>query len=160
MTERATNLKPVFQENTGVGSLATNLDEYLKELNAIQNAAQIVRVFSYCSDATGDYVQMRPEYQYIPILIGADNRTTPLYHFVEVLDELVDYDLVVSELPHLSYAQVSGALSFLRRLAQVNPRNIDPDLFDDEEIAEDPVFMDELRKALADKETSRVLNRD
>lgn len=93
-------------------------------------------------------------------LIGADNRTLPLYHFVEVLDELVDYDSVIGELPYLSHAQVSGAISFLRKLAQVNPNNLDPDAFEDEGITGDPVFMDELRKALADKETSRVLSRD
>ena len=33
-------------------------------------------------------------------------------------------------------------------------------MLEDEEMRSDPAFLDELRRALADKETSRVLNRD
>lgn len=103
---------------------------------------------------------MRPAFHYIPVIIGDGGRAVPLYQFVEVLDEIVDYDSVIAELPHLSYAQVGGAISFLRKIAQFNPRNIDIDYIEDQQLSEDPVFVEELRKALADKETSRVLSRD
>jgi hypothetical protein len=56
--------------------------------------------------------------------------------------------------------QIDGAISFLRKVAQYNPHEIDFDAMEDEEIRSDPAFLDELRRALADKETSRVLNRD
>ena len=159
-SEKATRWKPLFQENTGASFLIADLDDYLKSLNVIQNAAQIVRVFSHCSDATGGYVQMRLEYQFVPILIGDDNNPVPLYHFVEVLDEVIDYDSVREELPNLSYAQIGGAISFLRKISQVNARGVDFDLLEDRELSKDSAFLDELRKALADEETSRVLNRD
>lgn len=156
----ANNRQFVFRENTGVGSLTANLDQYLHSLTVAQHAAHMVLVFSHCSDATGGYAQMRPEYHYIPVMMGTDGRMVSLYHFVEVLDEVIDYDLVIAELPHLSYAQVGGAISFLRKIVQLNPRDIDIDALEDAETIEDPLFMDELKKALADKETSRVLNRD
>lgn len=97
---------------------------------------------------------------YIPMLIGSDNEAVPLYHFVEVMDEIVDYDLVRQELPTLSYAQIGGAISFLRKVSQINPQGADLDILEDMELSEDPAFLDELREALADEETSRVFNRD
>ncbi|MGZ8842598.1 MAG: hypothetical protein ACXW18_02980 [Pyrinomonadaceae bacterium] len=132
----------------------------MRSVNTAQQTAHVLVAFSTFSEATGGYVQLRPEYQYVPVLIGDDGEAVPLYHFVEVLDGLVAYDQIRQELPTLSYVQIDGALSFLRRVAQYNPREIDFDALEDEEIRSNPAFLNELRRALADKETSRVLNRD
>lgn len=149
----------IAKATTESASLSTDLNAYLQNLNILQNAASIIRVFSECSESTGSYVQLRPEFEFFPVLPGSNGQVIPLYHFVEVLDELLDYDLVVQELPNLSYSQVGGAISFLRKLSQTNPQNIDLDRIEDEELSS-PTAVAELRSALADKETSRVLNRD
>lgn len=149
----------IAEANTEWPSLTAELGLYLQNLNILQNAASIVRVFSQCSEETGYHVQIRPDHGFFPVLAGDDGQVIPLYHFVEVLDEVVDYDLVVGELPSLSYSQVAGAISFLRKLSQTNPKNIHLDRLEDDELSS-PAFITELRSALADEETSRVLNRD
>jgi len=125
----------------------------------MQSAAQFVHLFSLCSEATGGYIRLKPEHRFFPVLIGDGNTVIPLYEFVEVLDEVLDYDLLLKELPSLSYSHVGGALAFLRRLAQTNPANIDLDQIEDDEMLSSPAFLEELRTALADKETSLVLHR-
>jgi chitinase len=156
-TSGAISRQVISSENTaGNSSLTADLERYLKQLTAVQDAAHIVRLFSRCSDSTGGFVTMRPEHYYIPEL----GSSIPLYHFIEVLDEVLDYASVIEELPNLSYAQVGGAISFLRKMAQCNPCNIDIDKIEDEQLSEDPLFLEELRKALADEETSRVLTSD
>lgn len=159
-TEKVTSRQPVFKENTGLSFPTTDLDNYLNSLHAIQSAAQVIRIFSHCSYAIGGYVQMRPEYQFIPVLVDLDSNPVPLYRFLEVLDEVIDYDLVREELPNLSYAQIGGAISFLRKISQINPKGIDFDLLEDLELSTNSDFLNEIRKALADEETSRVLARD
>lgn len=157
-TERPSQLGLITQENTGLSLRTTDIDHALHQLSAMQSAAQVVHLFLRCSEVAGGYVQLRREHQFFPVLIGDQNTVTPLYEFVEVLDEVLDYDLVRKELPGLSYSHIGGAIAFLRRLAQSNPSNIDVDEFEDEAAVSDPVFLQELRTALADKETSRVLN--
>lgn len=150
----------VVQLGTGGTSLTSDLKRILHSVDAAQQAAHVLLAFSQFSEATGGHVQLRPEYQYVPVLIGDDGEAVPLYHFVEILDGLVGYNQVMQALPTLSYAQIDGALSFLRKVAQYNPRDIDFDALEDEEMRSNPAFLNELRRALADKETSRVLNRD
>ena len=159
-TSKTTAFGAVSKDNTGTSSLTADLELYLKHLYSAQNAAHLVRVFSCCSDATGGYVQLRSQNEYIPVLIGANDQSVPLYHFVEVLDEVLDYDSIIKEIPFLSYSQIGGAISFLRGISQINPKGIDLDALEDQQLSEDSLFLDELRKALADKETARVLNRD
>jgi len=150
-----------FRENTGTStSLSREVDEWLSRLADAQASAQVVRVLSHCSDITGGYVRMLPEFYCIPVLIGADNQAVPLYEFVEVLEGAIDYDSVIAELPNLTHPQINGALSFLRKLSQFNPRNIDIDSLEDEHIGRDTELIEELRRAVADKETSRVLASD
>ena len=149
----------VVQLGTGT-SLTDDLKRILQSVNAAQQTAHVLFALSQFSEAAGGHVQLRPEYEYVPVLIGDDGVAVPLYHFVEVLDGLVGYDQIKQELPTLSYVQIDGAISFLRKVAQYNPRYIDFDLLEDQEIRSDPAFLNELRRALGDKETSRVLNRD
>lgn len=159
-TESSVSSSVIVKANTAVASPTPEIDEFLNHLNVMQNSASIVRLFSHCSDETGAYVQLRPDYHYLPVLLDAKNSAVPLYHFVEVLDEVLNYDNVIEELPNLSYAQIGGALSFLRKVVQSNPNNIDIDKLEDEAVTSDPDFLQELRTALADQEVTRVLNRD
>ena len=159
-TRRESSNPLIVQLGTGAANLTDDLDRILRSVLTAQQTVHTLLAFSNFSEATGGYVQLRPEYQYVPVLIGDDGEAVPLYHFVEVLDGLVEYDQVRQQLPTLSYVQIDGAISFLRKVAQYNPREIDFDALEDEEIRSNPAFLDELRHALADKETSRVLNRD
>src|SRR6266487_2658348 len=129
------------------------IDRFLRESAHARQSAQMIYFLSRCSDATGGFVQLNPEYQYVPILMGDDGVPIPLYHCVEVLDEFVEYDQVKKELPTLSYSQINGAISFLRKVVQYNPSNIDFDLIEDQKISTDPIYLNELRRALADEET-------
>ncbi|WP_435546814.1 hypothetical protein [Desulfobacterium sp. N47] len=82
----------------------------------------------------------------------------PLFSLIEVVDELIDYDRIIQELPGISYSQINGAISFLRKVAQFNMKNIDIDDTLDDELAANDSFLSELRKAFADKGDTRVLN--
>jgi hypothetical protein len=150
----------LFREGSGsqMSELTSFIEQYLYDSANTRQAAQAVYLFSKCSDATGGYVQLRPEYKYIPVLVGNDGQPVPLFHVVEVLDEFTDYSQIHNEMPTLSYAQINGAVAFLRKLAQQNPHDIDIDKIEDEVLAHDEVFLEELRSAFADSETTRVLN--
>jgi hypothetical protein len=126
---------------------------------ALRNVA-VFKALLRCSVSTGGYVQITPEYGWMPTLIGNDERPVFLYQLVEVLDGLVDYDSIKQEFPTLSYAQISGAIAFLRKAAQHNGSGVDIDALEDEADAENPQLIDALRTALNDREISRVLNND
>lgn len=112
------------------------------------------------SEATGGYVKLLPENRYCPVLIGDNERIIPLFTFIEVLDEALDYYEIIKRLPGISYTHIHEALNFLRKLSQFNIAGIDFDDLEDEAIAKDKAFLDELRRGFADKETTRVLNHD
>lgn len=124
------------------------------------NKIAISKVLLECSTATGGYVQIMPELGCLPTLIGSDSRPVFLYEFVEVLDGLLDYDGIKEDFPTLTYAQINGAMAFLRRVAQFNVRGVDIDLLEDESDANDSELINALRTALNDRETSRVLHHD
>lgn len=124
-------------------------------LSPLQNIALLLY---RASKSTGNYVKLLPKYHFCPALISDDQSVLGLYQFVEVLDEITDYDKIKTELPSLSYAQINGALMFLRKIAQFNIDDADMDDLEDEYIAKDPEFIGELRQALADQETTRVLD--
>lgn len=109
---------------------------------------------------TGGYVHIDPELGCLPALIGNDARPVYLYEFVEAVDGLIDYDGVKGEFPTLNYAQISGAIAFLRKVSQHNARGIDIDALEDEADANDVELTNALRNALNDVETSCVLNND
>jgi len=159
-TEPNTSMAIVAATDTGLPSLTPEVERKLRTLYLMQNAAVMLGLLSRCSDETGGYVQLLPQYHYVPVLIGTENNIVPLYELVEVMDDVLDYEVVLRQFPHLTYAQVGGAISFLRKIAQSNPTNIDIDEIEDAAMTSDPAFLDELRTALADEEISRVLNRD
>lgn len=112
------------------------------------------------SEITGSYVELSPEFYFCPVLKDNVGRVVPLYEFVEILDELIDYEDIKKELPTFSFAQINGAISFLRKVAQFNTADIDIDTVMDEDLVQDHSFLDELRQGLADQESNYVLNLD
>jgi hypothetical protein len=136
------------------------VDKALDSINKAHKLAGVLSALLKVSEDTGSYVQMPVKLKFLPVLIGQDNEVIPLYHFVEALDEAVDYDRIQNALPTLSYAQIHGAISFIRRLSQFNMAEIDIDQLEDEDTAQNESLLNELTKALADKEITRVLHHD
>jgi hypothetical protein len=126
-------------------------------LSPMQNTALLLH---RASEVAGGAVKLLPKYHYCPVLIGRDGNAVPLYEFVEALDASTDYDKIETELPNLTYAQIHGSLMFLRKVAQFNIGDIDIDALEDEQLFNDEVFVDELKRAFADREKLRVLSFD
>ena len=131
-----------------------------REIEAMRKARAIVSTFQEISSLTGGYVQVLPEYAHCPVLIGADHKPIPLADIVEAIDEFVDYEALRADYPSLSYAQIDGAVSFLRKLVQLNDKLIDFDAPEDRELAADADLIAALRESLNDREMARVLGND
>jgi len=110
------------------------------------------------NDATGSHVELLPEFSYCPILKDSSGDVLPLYKFIEILDECLDYEDVKAEMPSFSFAQIEGAISFLRKIAQFNLASVDIDEEIDQQLLKDIVFRNELQNGLADQESMHVLN--
>jgi len=120
----------------------------------------IVDVYKKASEDTGGYIKLLDEYSYCPILIGNDNASIPLYEFIEVIDEIIDYDKLQENYPNLSYSQIYGAISFIRKVAQFNTKNIDIDERIDEEEFINDKFIEKLKESYSKEKIIRVLNLD
>jgi len=141
----------IYQTNvSAIDMVESQLDELAKRVG-------LLRTMSYISNTTGGHVKFHEEYGYIPILIGNDNRPVLLLRLVEILDGLIDYEMLQSELPTLSLSQIDGAIQFIRKLSQINSRGIDLDDLEDEEDMQDDELMVALRASLANQEIARVL---
>ena len=145
----------------------SSLSEYIGPIRVVQETtvyAQIVPneldLVVKASKTTGSYVQLSPDFYFCPVLKDNAGRVVPLYEFVEILDELIDYEDIKKELPTFSYTQINGAISFLRKISQFNTADIDIDTIIDEDLAQDQSFLDELRQGFADQESNYVLNLD
>ncbi len=145
-------------------SSAAEVDQLLNIAQAVTtqtlNRIALLKVLLECSNATGGYVHVNPQMGCLPALIGSDSHPIYLYQFVEALDSLVDYERIKGEFPTLSYAQINGAIAFIRKVSQINARGIDIDELEDEADAHNPELIDALRIAVNDRETSRVLHND
>jgi len=117
-------------------------------------------LFVKASETTGSCVELSPEFYFCPVLKDNAGRVVPLYEFVEILDELIDYEDIKKELPTFSFTQINGAISFLRKFTQFNTANIDIDAVIDEDLVQEPNFLNELRRGIADQESNHVLNLD
>jgi len=139
-----------FTRFTADTSIENIPDNVLQSMVQAGGRAALFQSMKACSHITGGYVQLLPEMNYLPALIVNNSKPIFLYEFIELLDEIVDYDQIKAEYPTLSYAQIGGAISFLRKIAQINAKDIDIDEFEDEEL------IDELREALQSKENVSV----
>jgi hypothetical protein len=118
----------------------------------------VLKQYSACNDAIGNYISLRQDLAFCPALIGPDDRIVFLFQFVEMLDGLIDYENVQRLLPGFSFKQIGGAIAFLRKLAQFNLNGIDIDTFIDSEDTADVELINNLRSTLPIRETSLVLN--
>ena len=106
-------------------------------------------------DCGGDVV-IDPQTGCLPYILGSDNQPVFLYKFVEILDEYIGYDQIKTELPTLSYGQISGALSFLRKLVQFNIRHINIDDLEDAELESSYDFQSLIENSLSEEGVIRV----
>lgn len=118
----------------------------------------MIRRMMHCSIMTGQFVELLPEYNCLPALIGSDSNPVFLYQFVEVLDEILDYDFLQKEFPTLSYSQIAGAISFIRKLSQQHLGSDDIDDLEEQINAEDPELLAAITEAFNDREIVRVLS--
>lgn len=107
-----------------------------------------------CSESVGGYVQLLSQMSYMPALIGNDGQPVFLYQVVEMLEGCLDFDALLEEFPTLNYTQIIGALSFLRKVAQINSRQVNLDELEDELEANDDDFIHELRNAFEARENN------
>jgi hypothetical protein len=135
--------------------------DVLRDLNSFQanlNSISAVKKLVELSIETGGYVQLQPQYYHLPMLIGNDSQPVYLYEIVEAIDEFLDYDKIQEEYPTLSFSQIAAAVSFLRKAAQINSRNVDIDELEDANDARNPELIAALRNALADTEVACVFS--
>jgi hypothetical protein len=101
---------------------------------------------------------MESETKFLPYLRGSDGEPVYLYNLVEVIEEVVDFDEVLAELPTLTFSQVAAAVSFLRKVAQINSTGADIDSVEDQADASNPELIEALRNALNEEEGTRVFS--
>lgn len=130
-----------------------------KTASKIADLVKHGEMFNQVSQETGGYVRLQEEYGMCPALIDADGQPVFIYELVEAIDGAIDYDDIKGEFPSLSYAQISGAIMFLRKLASFNVKGLDIDHIENYADS-DPAFIETLRQAFADKEPKRVLYSD
>ncbi|HEX8735659.1 MAG TPA: hypothetical protein VF721_10075 [Pyrinomonadaceae bacterium] len=133
-----------------------NLAAYADSSASLFSSITLLKTFAELSVSTGGYVQILPEHHYLPALIGNDSRPVFLYEIVELIDEYIDYDRIQEECPTLSFSQIAGAISFIRKVAQLNGANVDIDEMENAIDAQDPELLEALRNALVDVEAARV----
>ena len=122
-----------------------------------QRMVHEIQALLKASSLSNNYVEISENYSYCPVLIDKEGKAIFLFRFLETIDGLLDYDKIREEYPTLTFAQIDGAISFFRKLAQTNCREIDIDAFEERVISEN--FSTELREALRNQERIRVLNR-
>ena len=133
---------------------------HLKQAINIFNAHiaddNVISFYTHVSEDCGGDVVVDPQTGCLPYILGSDNQPVFLYKFVEILDEYIGYDQIKTELPTLSYGQISGALSFLRKLVQFNIRNINIDDLEDAELESSHDFQSLIENSLSEEGVIRV----
>lgn len=135
-------------------------NEAQENITYLQERTSLAGYLYNAGQKTGNYVILSKDFGFLPGLIDNNQEFISLFRFIEVMDELIDYDRVIQEFPSLSYSHISGAISFLRKVAQFNLRGYNIDEIMDDELVADEIFLSELRQALANQEVTRVLNFD
>lgn len=147
-------------QNEDVRRLLNATVDAQSKMSLYQHVANIVTLFNQASNDTGGYVRLAVEYSFCPVLIGNDNTPVPLYELIEVIDESIDYEQLLEDFPNLSYSQIDGAISFLRKIAQFNAKGVNIDDIIDETILSDRNFVSVLSNSYPSKENNCVLNFD
>jgi hypothetical protein len=140
---------------------SANISIYVEEtVTEAVHGDSTLNLLRKASDITGGYIKFNEEYCFCPVLVGSDSKPIFLYEFIEVLDESTDYKKIKELLPTLSFSKIYAAISFLRKVAQLNSMGIDIDGYLDEKNERSDEFLEELKIAYADKEVAYVLNFD
>ncbi|MBI3968716.1 MAG: hypothetical protein HY329_24030 [Chloroflexi bacterium] len=117
-----------------------------------------MEVFSQASGASHNVVRLLPDYSYLPVLLGSDNRPVLLYQVVEAIDGTLDYSAIQADFPTLSFSQIAGALGFLRKVAQFNLAGVDIDDLEEEHIEGNADFRGQVAATLRSGTQGRVLD--
>lgn len=139
-----------------------NLQQFREVLTRHLTTSAVIEIFARANELTGNAVTLDPQFAHIPILLDSNDEPVLLYELVEALEQYTDYGRLHAEFPTLTYGQIAGALSFLRKLAQFNSRSIDVDDLEDEMLEATPEFQAIIERAVeeavGDEEGLRVLN--
>ena len=151
-----------IQANTATAGydLSEFLSQYRMDTACKLGLAGVVEVYNVSSVLSGGYVMILPQYSFCPALIGSDDQPVFLFDFVEVIDGLLDYDRIKEEIPNISYAQIDGAISFIRKLLQFNSNSLDIDDLREEMSFRNGLFLDGQKSSLTTSEPASVLNFD
>lgn len=145
---------------SSVYDLSESLSQYRMTTACQLGLAGVIEFYSVSSSLSGALVMIRPQYSFCPTLIGNDNQPVFLFDFVEVIDGLLDYDRIKEEIPNISYAQIDGAISFIRKLLQFNSKSLDIDDLGEEMASQNEHFLERLRSSLTTQEATSVLDLD
>ena len=118
------------------------------------SAGTSLRALAYvnqCAAKTGLVVTLLPELGHLPCVVAKNGSIVPVYQLVELIEENVDVDAILAELPDLTYSQVVGTIGFLRKLAQINANGFDLDAIEDARDAANETLIAELREALVNR---------
>lgn len=124
------DVEAVMSIRTGTEVGAAVLDALYRDLGEFQARVGVHRELTRCQEASGGHVVMYAGFHHMPALIDAQGQPVLLYEFVEGLDGILAYDDVKAEFS-LTHGQIDSALSFLRRVAMINPERYDPDAIED-----------------------------
>lgn len=149
----------IYQDsiNSSIGSEA-GLTNWLSFVGNLNGSAVMLQKLQFASNKTGGHVKFLPQLGCCPVIVGEDNQVVPLFEFIEAIDGLIDFDDLKVEFPSLSCAQMTEAISFLRKIAQFNIRDVDIDIKLEE--TEHQEFITEIQQAFLDKDVARVLYQD
>lgn len=139
---------PTFTVSTDIDKSADDILRCMAEANERVSALRMMRG---CSVSAGNYVKFLPELSLIPTFIGHDGSPVFLYQLVELLDEIIDYDLLIQEYANLNYGQLGSFFSFLKKILQLNAKNLDVEEFENDFYTQSPAFIEALRTALQEE---------
>lgn len=152
---------PIQANTATVGyDLTKALGQYRMHTACELGLAGVVEFYDVSSVSCGGYAMILPQYSFCPALIGSDDQPVFLFEFVEVIDGLLDYDRIKEEIPNISYAQIDGAISFIRKLLQFNSKSLDIDDLREEMSSRNELFLGRLRNSLTTSEPASVLDLD
>ena len=102
--------------------------------------------------SVGNLVEVRPDFYNLPVVFDKNNEPIPVYHIIEVLEEAVDLDYAMRELPTLGPDKIIGVIHFVRRLSMFNTNEVDLDQCQIMREAADNDLIDSLRKAVQERD--------
>lgn len=148
------------EQNFDITKIFELANEAQEKTFHMQEVATLAKYLHNASNETGNQVILSKDYGFLPGLVGKDRRFVPLFNFIEVLDESIDYDLIIEAFPSLSYSQINGAMFFLKKINQFNIKGCNIEQYLDDKLSDDEGFLSEIREAFFNQGGQRVLDFD